>query len=110
MGLAERNDGAARRSAVDRAYYATFLTVRDELANKGYGSFTTGPSAHTRVADALNAIQEDLGEMLITLRRARNRLTYQTGRQTLPTDQSLPALLDSARVVIESVGNLPARA
>jgi uncharacterized protein (UPF0332 family) len=109
-GFAGAKDEAARRSAVDRAYYAAFLTVRDELAHKGYALFTRGPDAHVRVAAALNAIEEGMGERLISLRRARNRLTYQPGRQTLPRGQSLPNLLDSARVVIQAVRNLPARA
>ena len=33
--FAKMQDAAARRSAVDRAYYVVFLTVRDQLVDKG---------------------------------------------------------------------------
>ena len=110
MQLAETPDAAAQRSAVDRAYYAAFLTVHDGLVDKGYASFPERPEAHRRVAEALNALTEDMGQRLAILRRARNRLTYQTGRHTLPRGQSLRELLDSARIIIEAVRALPARA
>ena len=45
--------------------------------------------------------------MLVDLRYARNRLTYETGLLTLPRRQSLQSLLDSARAVIETVQALP---
>jgi uncharacterized protein (UPF0332 family) len=66
--LAEMPDAAARRSAVDRAYYAAFLTVREGLVNKGYASFPERPEAHRRVAEALNALTEDRGQRLVVLR------------------------------------------
>ncbi len=72
MQLAETPDAAAQRSAVDRAYYAAFLTVHDGLVDKGYASFPERPEAHRRVAEALNALTEDMGQRLAILRRARN--------------------------------------
>ncbi len=45
--------------------------------------------------------------MLVDLRYARNRLTYETGLLTLPRRQSLQSLLESARAVIETVQALP---
>ena len=107
--LATFQGGAADRTAVDRAYYAAFLTARDQLTDKGYGQFTREPGAHTQIASVLNGVSKDAAERLIRLRRARNRLTYQSGPQTFPRGQSLTALLASARSVIEAVEELPAR-
>jgi hypothetical protein len=98
---------ASRRSAVDRAYYAAVLAVRDELADKHYISVVENSQAHTQVANALKHISEDASERLIALRRARNRLTYRTESIYLPRRQSLQSLLESARAVIEAVQALP---
>ncbi len=105
--LGETQNAAWQRSAVDRAYYAAFLTTRDELTEKQYGLFTRGPRSHIQVFLALYHIRRDLGLMLRDLRRARNRLTYQTSRQALPQGLSLTALLESARSVIDAVKALP---
>ena len=100
-------DVATLRSAVDRAYYAAFLTARDQLSAKGYGRFSAGPQAHRQVAKALSTIKADVRERLISLRRARNRLNYQTGSVNLPRSQSLQSLMLFARVVIEAAQALP---
>jgi uncharacterized protein (UPF0332 family) len=107
IDLAETQTEAARRSAVDRAYYAAFLTVRDTLVEKGYASFPARSQAHVQAAEALNQIIRAPAQELAILRRARNRLTYQPGRQTLPRGQSIAELLDSARAVIDEVRSLP---
>ena len=105
--LAASSSAASRRSAIDRAYYAAFLATRDGLISKGYISATQGSRAHRQVAEALLHITRDAGEMLIDLRYARNRLTYETGLLTLPRRQPLQSLLDSAHAVIEAVRALP---
>lgn len=106
--LANSMDGVSLRSAVDRAYYSTFLAARDEIAAKRYTSFTTGSGAHSQVVEALSNIgRRDLGRQLRILRRARNQLTYQTSPMELPKGQSLGTLLDSAHIVIEAVQSLP---
>lgn len=105
--LAASSSVASLRSAIDRAYYAAFLATRDELISKGYISATQGSRAHRQVAEALLHIARDAGEMLVDLRYARNRLTYETGLLTLPRRQSLQILLDSARAVIEAAQELP---
>lgn len=103
----QSTDTATSRSAVDRAYYAAFLTARDQLSAKGYGPFSAGPQAHIQVAKALSDIKADVGERLISLRRARNRLNYQTGSVNLPRSQSMQSLMQFARVVIEAAQSLP---
>ena len=105
--LAASSSASSRRSAIDRAYYAAFLATRDELVSKGYISTAQGSRVHRQVAEALIHITRDAGEMLVDLRYARNRLTYETGILTLPRRQSLQGLLDSARAVIEVVQALP---
>ena len=111
LALAEEwariGDGALLRSAVDRAYYAAFLTARDELTGKGYGTFSGGPQAHSQVAVTLSGIKDDVGQRLVILRRARNLLNYQTGSVVLPRGQSLPRLFALSGSVIEAVQNLP---
>ena len=66
--LAHRPTPASLRSAGDRAYYAAYLTTRDQLARKGYARFRSGGSAHARVGEALRAIDMDIGDLLSELR------------------------------------------
>ena len=100
-------DDTTLRSAVDRAYYAAFLTTRDQLSGKGYGRFTADPQVHSQVAKLLSATNKEAGEKLIILRRARNRLNYQTGNVTLPRGQSVRSLMLFARIVVEAAQELP---
>lgn len=108
--LAREQNAAAIRSAIDRAYYAAMLTARDQLTEKGYRQFTRGPEAHAQVVNALKGIAKEAAETLRMLRQARNRLTYQPGRQVLPRGQSLRQLLEGASIVIEAVRALPVNA
>ena len=96
------------RSAADRAYYAAFLTARDQLSRKGYGRFAPTLQAHNQVARALTAVRPDMGKQMRVLRRARNRFTYQTAAAVLPDELTLPELLDFARAIIAAVEALPA--
>ena len=105
--MASSADEASRRSAVDRGYYAAFLAARDELIIKGYMNVARNSNAHAQVVNALRGIDKSASETLFILRRARNQLTYQTGYINLPRGQSIPELLDSARIVIEVVQALP---
>lgn len=75
---------ASRRTAIDRAYYAAFLTARNELIDRGYLSAVRGPETHIRVITALTEIARNSGITLGILRRARNRVTYETGPTNLP--------------------------
>ena len=97
----------ARRSAIDRAYYAAFLTARNELNSKGYLTPGRGPQIHAQVIVALTQADRNSGRTLRSLRMARNRLTYQTGRVALPYGMTIETVLDSARIVIEAVRTLP---
>ena len=105
---AQSGETATLRSAVDRAYYAAFLSARDQLSGKGYGRFAPTPQAHIQVARALAAVQPELDKHLRALRRARNRLTYQTNATDLPDGLSLQELLNLARAVMAAVEALPA--
>ncbi len=105
--LAGRRTPAGLRSAVDRAYYAAFLTSRDQLVLKNYATFSSTPSAHVEVATALVRIQFDIGRRLRELRFARNDLTYQTGRVRRDPARTLLWMLGTAHLVIDYVTALP---
>ena len=98
---------ASRRSSIDRAYYAAFLAARDELTHKGYTSVVQGPDTHIQVALALTTVDSNHGRRLRFIRRARNRLTYETGSVSFPNGPSIGTVLDSARLVIDAVRVLP---
>ena len=105
--LSRSFDEASRRSAVDRAYYAAFLAARNELDNKGYIVAVRRSESHVQVVVALTKVARNPGRRLELLRRARNRVTYQTGRTNLPEGLSMANILHSARVVIEAARALP---
>ena len=107
MELAQSPNVASRRSAVDRAYYVAFLAARNELDDKSYLRITRGPGIHSQVANALGEIYSDISRMLVQLRQARNRLTYQTTPTYLPRGQSVSELLDTADAIISGVKALP---
>lgn len=104
---AQSDNAATLRSSVDRAYYAAFLIVRDELVRKGYGSFDASSRAHGQVARRLAIVRQEIGEDLADLRRARNALTYETGATELPDGQTPQDMLDSARRIIAAAEALP---
>lgn len=104
---AQSDNSATLRSAVDRAYYAAFLIVRDELTNKGYGSFAASSRVHGQVSRSLVKVHRELGERLANLRRARNALTYETGATELPESQTPQDILNSARQIIVAAEALP---
>ena len=97
------------RSAGDRAYYAAFLTARDELTRKNYARFSSGSATHTQVRETLRRISQIMGSSLNRLRMARNALTYQTGTVTLPRGRTLQWMLNMARTIIIFVSALPER-
>ncbi len=82
--IGARGDTAARRTAVDRAYYSVFLYNRDLLAARGSYSPTYTTQDHRTLPVALSrALGIRVGNDLVRLRRARNQYTYTTG--PLPT-------------------------
>lgn len=105
--LSQSPSEASRRSAVDRAYYAAFLATRNELHRKGYLTAGRGPQIHTQVISAFTNLNKNAGSQLRNLRLARNRLTYQTGRATLPYGMTTETILNSARTIIQAARTLP---
>ena len=101
------SDEAVRRSAVDRAYYAAFLTARNELTDKGYIVAEQGPVAHILVGNSLTRLTGIPGRILRALRRTRNRVTYQTDEVSLPQNMTVEQLLGWAKTVIEAAQALP---
>ena len=105
--LAALSDAASFRSAVDRAYYAAFLSAREELSRKGYGPFSSSSRAHTEVGEALRRSSKPAYRRLRILRQARNRLTYRIELVDLPPGQSLGELLNLAQGIIAAMPALP---
>ena len=107
--LAHRPTPASLRSAADRAYYAAYLTARDQLARKNYARFNPGASAHMRVGQVLRAIDIDAGSLLSELRFTRNTLTYDAGGVALEEDKTVEWMMDTARTIINYVNSLPSQ-
>lgn len=105
--LAALGDAVSFRSAVDRAYYAAFLTAREELSGKGYGPFSSSSRAHAEVGEALRRTNKPAYRRLRILRQARNRLTYRIEAVDSPGGQSLGELLNLAQGVINAAAILP---
>lgn len=72
--LSRQTDEASHRSAMSRAYYATFLVTRDLLRIRDLSS-----DVHGRTCRELKAVGlEDLATDLEKLRRLRNTADYNT--------------------------------
>lgn len=65
-----------QRSAISRAYYATFLLARRICSEQGWIAQTGSGSDHRNVADALDFQDHDLAVDFRTLRRLRNLADY----------------------------------
>ena len=99
-----------KRAAADRAYYAAFLTSRDQLTAKGYITPYYNFDDHKYVAENLKILLGTFGNEENRLRTARNRVTYDTRDLTHSQGQpSLEWMLDTAKTIIERVEKLPSR-
>jgi hypothetical protein len=110
--LASNKDDASLRSAVDRAYYAAFLTCRDILAMKKYLTPKYDYQDHKEVPEGLKSILGSIGNDEFRLRRTRNRITYDTRPltpgQNDPNDVfSVDLIVHTAENIIKSVQALP---
>jgi hypothetical protein len=78
--LSTSSDYASLRSAIDRAYYAAFLTCRDLLASKNYFTPKYDSEDHIKVQEGLKSLNVlgSAGNDEFRLRRTRNRITYDT--------------------------------
>lgn len=106
--LASKPDSASRRTAADRAYYAAFLTSRDQLTAKGYITPFYNSDDHRYVAENLRILLGSFGNEENRLRTARNKVTYDT--RDLKENQGQPSLkwiVDTANQIIERVNKLP---
>ena len=110
--LAQESDSAALRTAGDRAYFAAFLTSRDQLAAKGYISPYDASEDHAYISRQLKLALGGIGDLELQLRRARNMVTYDTRDLTHDTRYARPLkwMIDTAESIIERVIALPKRA
>jgi hypothetical protein len=109
--LASKDEIAAKRTAADRIYYATFLICRDYLAAKGYLTPYYSARDHQYISETLKNIKVlgSLGNDEIRLRDTRNRVTYDTRElsQSQPDVRNIDWMLRTARIIIQKVQELP---
>ena len=107
--LSSQLDIAALRSAADRAYYASFLTCRENLRLKGYIVPYNGIDEHEYISRTLRTVIGSLGNDENRLRRARNEITYNTNDLIAGQNDVMPLewILKTASELITSVEALP---
>lgn len=74
--LSRREDEAAQRSAVSRAYYAAFHHLRGTITASQHDRGGRGGREHQRVAEAVTELDPAAGRLLMQLRLRRNRADY----------------------------------
>ena len=106
--LASKPEPPAKRTAADRAYFAAFLTSRDQLAAKGYIIPYYSQDDHKYVAENLKLLLGAFGNQENRLRTARNCVTYDTRDLTQHEGQpSLSWMISTAKQIIQRVNKLP---
>jgi hypothetical protein len=106
--LASRPETPAKRTAADRAYFAAFLFSRDQLTAKGYIMPHYSQDDRKYVAENLKLLLGTFGNQENRLRRARNRVTYDTRDLTQSEGQPpLSWMISTAKEIIERVKKLP---
>lgn len=106
--LADRDDEASRRTAVSRAYYAVFCSVRNRLSSRAPAVLTHDASVHQAVwsflGDSSSSTERQLGEDGKRLRRYRNMVDYDDEVNNLP--QLVEMALARADHIMQHVPNL----
>ena len=105
-GLAEElatrpNNEAAARTAISRAYYATFHAGRDYLARAGV-PFDRSRNAHLQVQEALRKRSIQTGEDIEQLHFWRKRADYDNPRLSDVNEQARSAVT-LARQTIDAI-------
>jgi len=102
-----RDDEAALRSAVSRAYYAVFCRARNRLRQEGAHIPKTG-KAHTvvwnRYREAAEECRRSIGTTGDRLRRSRNKADYNDEFPRLVT--VVEDTISKAKRLLESLENL----
>jgi uncharacterized protein (UPF0332 family) len=102
--LAGRDDEAAARCSISRAYYAAFLHCRGWLETRGQ-AFAHGTQDHRGVHDAMLAVNRSIGQSLRYLRRRRNNADYDVG-MSIPPELAQRACV-TARAILQELGATP---
>jgi len=98
---ARANDEAAARTAISRAYYATFHTGRDYLVRTGIG-LDRSRNAHRQVQDALRTKNAEIGQDLELLHFWRKKADYDNLQLTDVDEQANSAVI-LARETIDAI-------
>ncbi len=105
--LASNKDSLSLRTAVNCAYYSTFLFSRDQLAQKGYITPYYASEDHGYVSRELKAQLGAIGNDENRLRLARNKAVYDTRDLTSIHVQRLEWIISTSAKIIKLVGSLP---
>jgi hypothetical protein len=107
--LALRPESASKRSAVERAYFAAFLTCRDLLQKKNYVVEYGHIEDHQYIRRVLKTVLKSKGNEENRLRRVRNEITYNTSDlfQGHDTVRRLDWVFDTSEELIRLVSDLP---
>jgi hypothetical protein len=108
--LAAKTEESAARSAVDRAYYAAFLTSRDVLTAKNYLTPYYNYKDHEYVTETLRKVLGSRGNDEFLLHNERNRTNYDTrnlSRGQSPDIRRLSWIINTAEEIIGLVQALP---
>ena len=108
--LSARPEKSACRSAVDRSYYAAFLTCRDVLTVKGYLTPYYNYKDHRYVTETSRKVLGSRGNDEFILHNARNRINYDTrdlSRGQSADLRSVSWMINTAENIINLVNKLP---
>jgi hypothetical protein len=106
--LSVKKDSASRRSAADRAYYATFLICRDTLEKKKYSTPYKGLEDHAYISSVLKKALGSIGNEENRMRRARNTATYDPHDLYNNEDvRNVEWMITTAEEIIKRVKDLP---
>lgn len=109
--LAQHTTEAHARSAVSRAYFGAFHSVRDWLARSGF-RVARNDSVHSMIARWLEncgePIAEEVGRRLVVLRRERNHADYDITERQFGTLQFARVNVESACFVVATLAKCSA--
>ena len=106
--LSQRQDEAALRSAISRAYYAVFCSARVYLEKQGTIVSTMGPDSHTQVWNAFQ--RKGIAAKAIyqrgkSLKYRRQKADYDHHVDRLSVE--VDAALEDAKVIFHWLDKLP---
>ena len=109
--LSRRTEATCHRTAADRAYYAAFLTSRDELERKGYATPYGSTEDHQYIPRVLKRrdVLGAFGNEEDRMRRSRNCVAYDTADTHSTDAKPVDWMIRTAEEIIQRVQALQAQ-